>query len=118
MRRRELARWFFAGLAVEIAPACRGSGVTAPGPSTADNEGAVGTNHGHRAVITSAQLAAGGALLLEIAGQSTHGHTLTLTSDEVKKIRAGERVSQFSSDGFDDKHDHLVTFNGSGSRSG
>ncbi len=76
-----------------------------------DKEGSVASNHGHRAIITAAQLQAGGALLLEIQGQSTQGHTLTLTAERVSRIRAGERVSQFSSDGFDDKHDHVVTFN-------
>jgi hypothetical protein len=112
MRRRDLALGLLAGVAVTIAPACGGAPVTAPDSHAAgDKIGSVGTNHGHLATVTAAELQAGSALLLQIQGQSTHGHTLALTADEVRRIRLGERISQFSSDGFDDKHNHVVTFN-------
>jgi hypothetical protein len=112
VRRRDVARGILAGVVVTVAPSCGGAPAATPASPTADDKvGSVGTNHGHRAVITVAALQAGGALLLDIQGQSTHGHTLALSADEVRRIRLGERVSQFSSDGFDDKHDHVVTFN-------
>jgi len=85
--------------------------VTAP-DALPDEIGSISLNHGHRAVITAAQLSAADSLLLDITGQSTHSHTVSLTADEVRRIWAGEQVSQHSSDGFDDKHDHVVTFNG------
>jgi uncharacterized protein len=64
--------------------------------------------------------AAHGVSIVEIAftgargkwfGRSTHSHHVDLTSDELRRIRNGERIVRHSSDGFDDKHDHVVTFN-------
>jgi hypothetical protein len=99
-----------AGAATTVSPACGDD--TPAGPDGPEDEvGSIGTNHGHRAVLTVAQLEAGAEVLLDIQGQSTHGHFLTLSADDVRRIRAGERVSRFSTDGFDDKHDHVVTFN-------
>jgi hypothetical protein len=63
-------------------------------------------------VITAAQLMAGGALQLEIQGESIHGHTLDLTADEVARIRRNEAVTVLSAPGWEDKHAHWVTFNG------
>jgi hypothetical protein len=82
---------------------------TTAGP--ADAVGSISLNHGHEAVVTAGQLLAGGALRLDITGRSTHAHSLDLTADDVLRIRSGERVSRHASDGFDDKHDHLLTFN-------
>lgn len=113
MDRRGFARragWgFLAGVAVTLSPGCGSL------PTEAESEGsATGTislNHGHEAVITAARLAAGGDLQLDITGRSTHGHVVVLTPQDLARIGAGERVSRNSSDGFDDKHDHVVTFN-------
>src|SRR5688572_20902010 len=55
--------------------------------------GAIADNHGHVATLSGAQLLAGGGLTLNIQG-AAHPHTLTLTSDEVVRIRAGERVAK------------------------
>lgn len=77
----------------------------------ADRVGTISLNHGHTAVITVAQLVAGGALKLEIQGSSIHGHALELSADEVGRIRRGEIVSVLSAAGWEDKHDHRVTFN-------
>jgi hypothetical protein len=108
VKRRDLARKLV-GLTVLVHPACHSAAMLSEVPR--DAEGSITLNHGHRAVITAAQLAAGGGLTMDIRGDSTHSHFLTLTADEVRRIGAAERVSQHSSDGFDDKHDHVVTFN-------
>lgn len=71
--------------------------------------GVVGTNHGHSAVVTSAQLTAAGALALGIQGSADHPHTVQLTAADVASIAASNRVSKTSSS--DAGHDHIVTFN-------
>ncbi len=73
--------------------------------------GTISLNHGHEAVVTAVQLAAGGGLRLEIQGASAHGHALDLTADDVVRIRRGETVSLLSAPGWEDKHDHRVVFN-------
>jgi hypothetical protein len=91
---------------------CSPRAPTSATPASGDGlEGRITLNHGHSAVLTPAQLAAGAPARLDITGRSTHSHFLDLTADDVVRIRAGESVSRHSSDGFDDKHDHLVTFN-------
>lgn len=114
MDRRGFARragWgFLAGVAVTLSPGC-GSSSPAEAESDGSAAGTISLNHGHEAVITRARLVSGGALRLDITGRSTHGHFVDLTPEDLARIRAGERVSRNSSDGFDDKHDHVVTFN-------
>jgi hypothetical protein len=77
--------------------------------SSADKVGTVGSNHGHSAVITGAQLTAAGEVLLDITGNATHPHTVVLSAGEVQQIADGQRVSKESS--FDASHSHTVTFN-------
>ena len=79
-----------------------------PAPS-GDKVGQVSSNHGHSAVITGAQLTAGGTLSLDIRGSADHPHTVTLTAAEVTSIAANQRVSKESSS--DAAHSHTVTFN-------
>jgi hypothetical protein len=80
-----------------------------PAGASADKAGSVGTNHGHVATITSAQLQAGGAATLNIRGTSDHGHTIDLSAGEVAQIAAATRVTKNSSS--DSGHSHSVTFN-------
>jgi len=79
-----------------------------PAPS-GDKVGQVSSNHGHSAVITGAQLSAGGTLSLNIQGSSTHPHTVDLTGADLTAIAANQRVSKESST--DSAHSHTVTFN-------
>lgn len=74
-----------------------------------DKVGVVGSNHGHSAVITAAQLTAAGAVSLDIRGQSDHPHTVALSAAQIASIAANQRVSKDSSS--DDGHSHTVTFN-------
>ena len=80
-----------------------------PPPSAADVSGDV-TSPEHSAVITAADLAAGGALTLDIRGRAAHTHTVELSADEVKAIGRGERIQKDSSDTL--QHYHLVMFEG------
>ena len=81
---------------------------TAP-PAPTDEVGSVSANHGHTAVITAAQLAAGGAIDLDISGTSGHMHTVQISAAEVGQIAGGTRVTKTSST--DGGHNHDVTFN-------
>lgn len=99
----------FAGVAIQIFGCSTDDGY-GNGPGGAGGKtGVVGANHGHSAVITGAQLEAGGAVTLNIAGSAGHNHTVPLTSEQVTAIRAGTMVSQLSSE--TGAHSHLVTFN-------
>lgn len=80
-----------------------------PGPGSNDVTGTVEGNHGHTAIISSAQLTAGNAIQLSITGQADHPHTVELTAAEVTQIGARQRVSKTSSN--DAAHQHTVTFN-------
>lgn len=82
---------------------------TTPPATSNDEVGSVSANHGHTAIITAAQLAAGGAVDLDISGTAGHPHRVQLSGDEVVQIRGGTRVAKPSST--DDGHNHTVTFN-------
>src|SRR6267142_356102 len=81
-------------------------------PSTpepvADKAGVIANNHGHVAVITSAQLTAASTLALSIQGTSSHNHMVELSGDEIGQIRAGRTIAKESSG---TSHTHMVTFN-------
>ena len=79
------------------------------GGTTADKTGTVSSNHGHRAVITGAQLTAANSVSLDIRGDADHPHTVALGATEVAAIAGGQRVSKESSS--DAGHSHTVTFN-------
>ena len=83
-----------------------------PGGNSDPNGGSVGAisaNHGHRAVITAAELTAGMGLALDIRGSATHTHSVELSGADVVAVRGGQRLSRTAST--TDAHDHTVTFN-------
>jgi len=92
---------------------CGGGGSPSPSPSpnpgSSDVIGSVAGNHGHSAVITSAQLTAGNSVQLSITGAADHPHTAELTAAEVTQIGARQRVAKNSST--DAGHTHTVTYN-------
>ena len=109
------------GVAITIS-ACGGSSnsstspapvpTPAPTPTPAaggDVTGSVGSNHGHTAVITAAELTAGTNVVLDIQGTSDHPHTVILDAAEVAMIAGGQEVAKQSSN--DMAHAHTVTFN-------
>jgi hypothetical protein len=124
---------FFVGMGVTLGGCGGGSGgdygtapSSAPGPASAataptsngERSGQISGNHGHSAVITAAQLQAGGAVTLRIQGIADHSHGLELSADQVRQIAGGTRVSkstaaaQTTGDyGIYGEHDHTVIFN-------
>jgi hypothetical protein len=81
-----------------------------PAPTAAtDKTGTITANHGHTAVITSAQLTAAAEVTLDIRGGADHPHSVALSAAEVSSIAGGQRVSKESTT--DASHSHTVTFN-------
>jgi hypothetical protein len=90
---------------------CGSSSPSSPTPtptSSSDKSGQISANHGHTVVITSAQLTAGGAVVLSLQGGG-HSHSVELSAGEVVQIRDGARVAKESSSS--SGHSHTVTFN-------
>jgi hypothetical protein len=94
---------------------CGGGGDSSPAPSPSPNPnpgdvaGVVSANHGHRAVVTAAQITQANSVSLDIRGDADHPHTLDLSAAEVGMIGNRQVVSKTSSN--DDGHMHTVTFN-------
>ncbi len=121
---REASLAFLAGVSVTVS-ACGGGGgggagddgygpptsgtPTATPPPAGSKTGQVASNHGHSAVITAAELAAGGALRLDISGTAGHPHIVELPAQAVQEVRDGRKVQKESS--ATDAHVHVVTFN-------
>jgi hypothetical protein len=109
------------GTTILISPGCGGggggyqspsapssSGGTTTGGAQPDTLGTISSNHGHQAVITAAQLAAGGVLQLNIQGAADHPHMVELTADDLQKIKSQQSVSRECSS--TSAHTHMVTF--------
>lgn len=101
------------GVAITVS-GCGGGSPASPSPtpgagSSNEKVGTVSANHGHSAVITSAQLTAAGTLSLNIQGSATHPHLVDLTAGDVAAIAGSQRVARTSST--DNGHAHTVTFN-------
>jgi len=82
---------------------------TPSGSSNGSKTGQISGNHGHQAVITAAQLQAGGALRIDIASTAGHSHIVDLPAQAVQQIRDGQPVQKDSTTTQD--HLHTVTFN-------
>jgi hypothetical protein len=78
-------------------------------PSRVDAVGDIASNHGHSAVVTAAQLTAGGDVEISIQGTSRHTHTVSLSAMEMVMIRNGVTLRKETSA---TSHFHVVTFNG------
>jgi hypothetical protein len=111
----EAAMAILSGVAITIS-GCGGGGSNPAGPSgnppvasNGDHVGAISANHGHSAVITSAQVVEGKGFELGIRGTATHTHTVTLSDADIAAVGANQRVARVSSS--TDGHNHTVTFN-------
>lgn len=89
-----------------------GGSPNSPGTPNVDGDqhGSIADNHGHVAVITSAQLVAGNAVVLDInvLGSATHTHRLELSASDIQQIALGRSLSKDSST--TEAHQHLVSF--------
>ena len=103
------------GVTITVSACGGSSSPAAPTPTTppptggGDKVGTVSTNHGHTAVITAAELTAGGDVALDIQGTADHSHAVLLSAAEVMAIAADQRVSKESDT--EQAHSHTVTFN-------
>jgi hypothetical protein len=88
---------------------CGSDNGAVPSPPVTDRTAVVATNHGHAVTITAAQQMAGGNVVLNIQGTSSHDHVLELTAVEVAQIRAGLQVVKGCA--MMRSHTHMVTFN-------
>jgi hypothetical protein len=86
-------------------PGGGGGGTT----TTQDVSGVVSANHGHIATVTSAQITAANEVTLNIQGNATHNHVVSLTADQIRSIAARTQVAVMSTT--DSGHNHMVTFN-------
>src|SRR5262245_33274337 len=68
-----------------------------PSPPLDDHEGVVSSNHGHRAIVTAAQLNSNSIVTIDMRYQATHNHTLTLSPSELGAIAENGRVMKTSS---------------------
>lgn len=102
----------FAGVTITVTAVACGGGDNPAAPD-GSRSGSVSANHGHVATVTSAQITAGNAVTLTLAG-SDHPHTVDLTGAEVVQIGNGTRVTKTSTSNASaafGAHDHTVTFN-------
>jgi hypothetical protein len=130
LKRRQFTRdaslAFLAGVTVSVS-ACGGgggggggddygspTGGTAPPAPSGSKTGQISSNHGHQAVITAAELQAGGALRIDIAYIAGHSHMVDLPAPAVQEIKDGKPVQKDSTttdaSGVG-SHMHRVTFN-------
>jgi hypothetical protein len=121
---QEASLAFLAGVVVTVADCGGGSGggsgndgygPTGGSPTTTlaaapegSKTGTITGNHGHTAVITGAQLTAGGAVSLDIAGTAGHSHMVDLPAQAIADIRSSRKVEKMSTA---TDHAHMVTFN-------
>jgi hypothetical protein len=118
---REASLAFLAGVTVVVTDCGGGGGgggggyeppTTGTPPATTpagSKTGQVSSNHGHQAVITAAELQAGGAVRIDIAYIAGHSHIVELPAQAVQEIRDGKPVRKESTT--TDAHSHMVTFN-------
>jgi hypothetical protein len=101
-----------AGCVITISDVACGSSTTTPTPAPpADVPGVVANNHAapHAVTITSAQITAGTAIAaLNIQGQATHNHTLSITAAQLTSLKNKQAISTDSTT--DAGHQHTVTF--------
>jgi len=105
-----------AGCVITITDTACGSSSTTPTPVAnavppADVAGVIAANHAtpHAVTITGAQISAGTAIAtMNIQGQSTHNHTLSITAAQLTSLKNKQAVSMDSTN--DSGHQHTVTF--------
>jgi hypothetical protein len=109
----EAALAILAGCVISISETGCGSDSVTPAPSpvgvVADVPGVVSANHGHAITITAAQITAGTGLVdLDIQGQATHAHKVSVTQANLATLKSRQPVSVTSTT--DSGHSHTVTF--------
>jgi hypothetical protein len=108
----EAALAILAGCVISISETGCGGDSSTPAPSpvgvVTDVPGVVSANHGHAVTITAAQITAGGAITLDIQGQATHDHQVSLSQANMGTLNNRQPVTVTSTT--DASHSHSVTF--------
>lgn len=102
-----------AGCVITISDACGSDSPTTKSNPPADVNGVISANHGHVAVVTTAQMTAGSALSLSIQGTAAHNHTLSLSQTDLQMLRNRQSVTHDSTSDPSNTfglHLHTVTF--------
>ena len=102
-----------AGCVITISDACGSESPATPSNPPADVNGVISANHGHLAVVTSAQMTAGSAVSLSIQGTAAHNHTLSLSQTDLQMLRNRQSVTHDSTSDPSNTfglHLHTVTF--------
>ncbi len=68
---------------------------------------AIGSNHGHTLVVSTADVNAGSEKTYSIQGSSGHNHTVTITGANFTSLKNNSSISVVSTN--DDDHTHSVT---------
>jgi hypothetical protein len=98
----------FAGITITVL-GCGSDSGTGTKAEDGDKSGQISSNHGHQAVVKKAQIDAGGAVTLDIQGEGSHNHTVSLTADDMVELKkAGGMVTKDSSSS--SGHRHSVMF--------
>jgi hypothetical protein len=109
----QAAMAILAGCTITVAEGCGSSYSSmppSPSPQLApsDVNGSVSANHGHIAVIKTADITAGNAIALDIQGTATHPHTVQISQADLASLKNKQAVSRDSTNNND--HMHTVTF--------
>jgi hypothetical protein len=110
MTRREFsleAALAILGTCVITVSDCGGS-KTPTQPTPTDVNGTISNNHGHKAAITGAQIVAGAAIELDIRGDASHPHTVSISQADLNALRNRQTVTHDSTN--NNNHIHTVTF--------
>lgn len=115
MKRRAFCESLFVGTAVVLVPGCGGGGgdemaspgpVNPPSPASSCTESIAG-NHGHALTVPVADLDSPLARVYDIQGAALHNHTVTLSVEQLRALKAGNAVTVNSSS--TELHSHEVT---------
>jgi hypothetical protein len=109
----QAAMAILAGCTITVAEGCGSSSSSptptpTPTPQPSDVTGSISANHGHVAVITGAQITAGGAIPLNIQGMATHPHTVEISQTDLQSLKNRQAVTHDSTN--NSGHMHTVTF--------
>src|SRR5688572_1583070 len=108
--RREFTTRSLLALLAGVTVTISGCGDDEPNtPTPVAKTGNISANHGHAATISAAEQTAGGDVVLNIEGQATHNHQVSLSGAQVVQIRSGTQVAITSTSTLG--HQHTVTFN-------
>jgi hypothetical protein len=107
----EAALAILAGCVITISDTACGDSKSTTTPTSvnpSDVNGSISANHGHEAVIKGAQITAGSAFALDIRGNATHTHTVSISQADLTSLRNRQTVTSISTT--DSGHSHTVTF--------